>query len=219
MLIPNYDNLNKKKKNEKEHLYKELHPFYKNVSRTLICGGSGSGKTNLLAHILLSPLMYYEQCTIFTKTPDQPKYIEMKTIFDKIAKDAKIPEFFFIVNGTVPDPDTLDDKIYRTWVFDDMILEKKEFEKIAKTFVLGRHKKISPIFLSQSYFATPKVIRINCSHFHLFGVGGRREIRLILQDHPGITEKQYIDNTLNFGFISINKLNKFIGRNLDEPLE
>ncbi len=72
MLIPNYDNLNKKKKNEKEHLYKELHPFYKNVSRTLICGGSGSGKTNLLAHILLSPLMYYEQCTIFTKTPDQP---------------------------------------------------------------------------------------------------------------------------------------------------
>lgn len=35
-------------------------------------------------------------------------------------------------------------------------------------FIRGRHKKCSVIYLSQSYYLTPKDIRLNCSHYCIF---------------------------------------------------
>lgn len=222
MKIPSYDDLGKYRKKDdnekKEREYMSLHPFYKQLSRTLICGPSGSGKTCLLTHILLEPLIYWEQLVIYTKTPQQPKYIELGKIFDDIAKKAKIPKFYTITNGDVVDPDTLDEKAFKLVCFDDMILEKKQFDKIIKYFVLGRHKKCSCIFLSQAYYSTSKNIRTNCSHFHIFNVPTKREVRSILMDHAGITEQQYNDNTKNHDFISIDKIGKKIFRNIDEEL-
>ena len=220
MKLPNYDNLQTKKdKDEKiDRVYPALCDFYSSISRTLICGPSGSGKTNLLLHILLTPLIYYESIVLYTKTPDQPKYVEIKKVFDKLAKDNKITSFFEIKSGNVEPVDDLEKKLFKLIIFDDYILEKAQFDHIVKYFVLGRHHKCSVIFLSQSYYQTPKNIRINCSQFHLFSVPGRRETRSILQDHSGITEKQYLDNTQGFDFLSINKVTKKSFRNMDEPL-
>lgn len=223
MKIPSYDDLGqnrKKDKDEKEERpYKSLHPFYDQLSRTLICGPSGSGKTSLLTHLILTPLIYYEEITIYTKTPTQKKYVEIKKIFEDIAKKSKIPSFFTISDGEVIDPDKLDNKKFKLFIYDDYILEKKQFDKIVKMFVLGRHKKCSAIFLSQAYYNTPKNIRINCSHFHIFNVPTRREVRSIIQDHGSLSEAQYINNTQGYNFISINKISKKIYRNIDEPLE
>ena len=58
MLIPNYDNLINKKKNN----FIQLHKYMLSKSfRMLICGPSGSGKTNALVYILLKPLIYYDK--------------------------------------------------------------------------------------------------------------------------------------------------------------
>ena len=54
MEIPNYDTNTKNKK------FKQLYPFMpKDTFRMLICGNSGSGKTNLLYHMLMEPYDYY----------------------------------------------------------------------------------------------------------------------------------------------------------------
>ena len=54
MEIPNYDSDSKNKK------FKQLYPFIpKDTFRMLICGNSGSGKTNLLYHMLIEPLLYF----------------------------------------------------------------------------------------------------------------------------------------------------------------
>ena len=53
MDIPNYDS-GEKSDNGFTQLYKYMP---KNTFRMLIAGNSGSGKTNLLSHILQSPLM------------------------------------------------------------------------------------------------------------------------------------------------------------------
>ena len=220
MILPNYDKLVIGDKNDvKERPYPALGDFYTQISRTLICGPSGSGKTNLLLHILLTPLIYFESITLYTRTPDQKKYVDIKKIFDKIAQDNKIESFFDIRSGTVEPVDGLEKKLFKLIIFDDYILEKAQFDTIVKYFVLGRHHKCSVMFLSQSYYQTPKNLRINCSQFHLFSVPGRREMRSILQDHAGITEKQYIDNTKDFDFLSINKVTKKVFRNIDEPLQ
>jgi hypothetical protein len=198
--------------------YIVLHPFFKNVSRVLIAGPSGSGKTVLLSNILLQPLLYFEEIIMYTKTPDQPRVQEMQKIFNNVAKKNKIDPFFTLKNGVVDDVEKLNNGKYKIVIFDDYICEKKEMNTITKYFILGRHYLVSPIFLSQSYYSTPKNIRINCSHFCIFNVGTKREVNSILADHSNISERQYRDNTEGHDFISINKIDKWVGRNLDEAL-
>ena len=57
MEIPNYD-FNEDENTNFKQLYKYMP---KSNFRMLICGNSGSGKTNLLYHILMKPLVYYDE--------------------------------------------------------------------------------------------------------------------------------------------------------------
>jgi len=60
-------------------------------------------------------------------------------------------------------------------------------ERIIPYFISGRHQNISPIYVSQKYTQTPKIIRENISHLALFrGSGSRDDIHRIV--------RQYTDN-------------------------
>ena len=48
-------------------------------------------------------------------------------------------------------------------IFDDLVNDKIQ-NKIANHFTDGRHHKISPIYLTQSYYDVPQKLRQNCSH-------------------------------------------------------
>ena len=61
MDIPNYD-FNEDENTNFKQLYKYMP---KSNFRMLICGNSGSGKTNLLFHILMKPLVYYDQIHLY----------------------------------------------------------------------------------------------------------------------------------------------------------
>ena len=54
-------------------------------------------------------------------------------------------------------------------VFDDMIADmihnKKLNSIVTKLFIRGRKLNIYPVFMTQSYFKVPKVIRLNTTHF------------------------------------------------------
>ena len=67
MEIPNYDN-----DSDNEKKFKQIHPFMpKDTFRLLICRNSGSGKTNLLYHMLMAPLIYYDEIYLYAKNYDQ----------------------------------------------------------------------------------------------------------------------------------------------------
>ena len=69
MEIPNYDT------NTKNNKFKQLYSFMpKDTFRMLICGNSGSGKTNLLFHMLIEPLFYYDKIYLYAKNLEQEKY-------------------------------------------------------------------------------------------------------------------------------------------------
>ena len=58
--------------------FKQLYPFMlKDTFRMLLAGNSGSGRNNLLYHILMSPLLYYHQIHFYTKNLEQDKYQSM----------------------------------------------------------------------------------------------------------------------------------------------
>ena len=46
----------------------------KNTFGMLICGNSGSGKTNLLYHMLMKPLIHYDEIYLYAKNLEQEKY-------------------------------------------------------------------------------------------------------------------------------------------------
>ena len=62
MEIPNYDDDTKNKN------FEQLYSFMpKDTFRMLICGNSGSGKTNLLFHMLIKPLLHYDEIYLYAK--------------------------------------------------------------------------------------------------------------------------------------------------------
>lgn len=51
---------------------KQLYPYMpKDTFRMLICGNSASGKTNLLYHMLIKPLIHYDEIYLYAKNLEQ----------------------------------------------------------------------------------------------------------------------------------------------------
>ena len=74
MEIPHYD-VNEEEDTNFNQLYKYMP---KSNFRMLInLGNLGSGKTNLLYHILMKPLVYYDQIHSYGKNLEQEKYRRM----------------------------------------------------------------------------------------------------------------------------------------------
>ena len=66
-LISIYDDSDKK--------FKQLYPYMpSDTFRLLICGNSGSSRTNLLYHMIIKPLLYYDEIYLYARNLEQQKY-------------------------------------------------------------------------------------------------------------------------------------------------
>ena len=72
-------------------------------------------------------------------------------------------------------------------VFDDMIadmLNNKKFNPIViELFIKGRKLNISLIFITQSYFAVPKTIKLNSTHYFVRKIPSKRELQQTAFNH------------------------------------
>ena len=83
MEIPNYDSDTKNKK------FKQRYSFMPNDTfRMLICGNSGSGKTYLLYHMLIEPLLYYDEIHLYAKNLEQEKYQNLMNKMNEISGES-----------------------------------------------------------------------------------------------------------------------------------
>jgi len=147
--------------------------------RMLLVGGSGSRKTTTLFEIIKRCKNTWELIILCCKSADEPLYQYLKT---------KIPaEMLHIYEGGVVPK--LDD--YKTFkgqvlaIFDDLVNEKKSQPAITEFFIRGRKccGGISMAYLSQSYFNTPKAIRVNCNYILLKKLSSTRDLKMILGDY------------------------------------
>ena len=54
---------------------------------------------------------------------------------------------------------------------------------VTELFIRDRKLNISPLFITQSYFAVPKNIRLNSMHFSLMKIPNRQELQQITFNH------------------------------------
>ena len=173
--------------------------------RMLICGPSGAGKTNLLTNILLKPLIQYDTIYLYSKFLEQSKYQYLK---DKLEEVSRIVGYDVMEcsNDEVVPLDDLPNNNQKLVIFDDFLCEKQK--RLIDYFIRGRKKNCSVIYLSQSFYKTPRDIRLNCSHFCLFDVQDKREKRTI-SDDLGVKPEQYESATREpYSFLYVDKPKK-----------
>ena len=74
-------------------------------------------------------------------------------------------------------------------IFDNMIadiMRSEKFKAIVKElFIRCRKLNISIVFITQSYFRTPKDAKLNSTHYILMKIGNKKELKSIAEENSG----------------------------------
>ena len=207
MEIPNCD------RHDKNTNFKRLYGYMpSDTFRMLICGNSGSGKTNLLYHMLMKPLLYYDRIHLYAKNLEQQKYKDMIQTLTDISNSVGYNVLVCSNDDIIPVEELKDEDAQKIVIFDDFICEKNQ-KPLIDYFIRGRHKNCSVIYLSQSFYKTPKDIRLNCSHFCVYDFLSSNERSLISRELR-VDKDKYIKATNEpFSFLYVDKPMKRINRN------
>ena len=65
----------------------------------------------------------------------------------------------------------------------DMLSKKKLNPIVTESFIRGRKLNIFLVFITQSYFAAPKNIRLNSAHHFVMKISNKRELQQIAFNH------------------------------------
>ena len=206
MEIPNYDSDTKNK------TFKQRYSFMLNDTfRMLICGNSGSGKTNLFYHNLIEPLLHYDEIYLYAKNLDQEKYQNLMNKMNEISRNVGYDIMTVSNDKIIPIGDMDYEDNQKLVIFDDYVCEKNQ-RQIVDYFIQGRHKNCSVIYLSQSFYKTPRNIRLNCSHYCVFKFPSSRERNMILSE-LGVDKQKFKKATKEpYSFLYVDKPMKKIKR-------
>ena len=161
----------------------------------LIIGPSGSGKTNTLLN-LINNFHPIDKIYLYAKDSDEKKYqylinkrelVGIKNLSDSHA----FIEYSNDMNDVLEEIDNYnkkrDEKVLI--ILDDMIadiMRSEEFKAIVKElFIRCRKLNICMVFITQSYFITPKDARLNSTHYILMKIGNKKELKSIAEENSG----------------------------------
>ena len=224
----NLDNIVSNKKENKDNNW----PF-----RMLIKGRSGSGKTNVLLH-LINNLHPIDKIYLYAKDIHKSKYKYLINKREQAGiKNLDDPKAFIEYSDDMDD--VLDDinnynknrdkKVLIS--FDDMIADieyNKKFKKIIKElFYKARKINVSVVFITQSYFRTFKDARLNSTHYILMKIGNKKELKRIAEEKSSHLDYKDFLKIYNYytkepySFMTIDARRTAtipFNKNFDEPL-
>jgi ABC-type dipeptide/oligopeptide/nickel transport system ATPase component len=152
--------------------------------RMLIIGNSGAGKTQTLLNIIHNMNGTFNNIFIITKNKDEPLYNYLE---DKLDKDS-----LKIVEGVAKAPNLekdIDKKDQTLIVMDDLVLEKNQ-SALEEYFIRARKLNCSLIYISQSYYRVPRMIRQNLNYLVIKQVSSFKDLYRIMAEYTLGVEKQ-----------------------------
>jgi len=187
------------KKIPSKYLTKSHNPNYnihgiKVPFRMLIIGSSGSGKTQTLLNLIHNMGNTFNDIYIITKNKNEPLYEYLE---DKLGKQG-----LTVVEGidNAPDLDKdIDKKDQTLIIMDDLVLERNQ-RHLEEFFLRARKQNCSLVYISQSYFAVPQMIRKNLTYLVIKQLANLPDLFRILREYSlGVDKKQlmkiYEDST------------------------
>ena len=211
MEIPNYDI------KEDNGDFTKLYPYMPDrCFRMLICAPSGSGKTNLLLHMIMKPLLYFDKIYLYAKNLQQAKYQHLLKIFEPFSKKYGY-DIIEASNDEIIPLSEMNDENQKLVIFDDYLNTGTANDReIRNYFTNSRNKNCSCIYLSQSFYNTDKTIRLNSSHYCIFDFPNMREKNSICRDLGIDIEKYEYATQEPFTFLYADKPRKFTAKNFTE---
>jgi hypothetical protein len=176
----------------KKYLLKQHNPNFKIHGikvpfRMLIIGGSGAGKTQTFLNILHNFGDTFQNIYIITKNKDEPLYNYLE---DKLGN--KGLEILEGINNA-PDLDGFDKEEQTLIVMDDLVLEKNQ-KQLEQYFIRARKLNCSLIYISQSYYAVPQLIRQNLTYLVIKKLNTLNDLFRIMREYSlGVDKKELKD--------------------------
>ena len=149
--------------------------------RMLIVGASGSMKTNTAMDIFQKFSGTFDEITVVCRNKDEPLY---NLLADTVSDDQLT--MIEIEGDDLSSIPTLSGQNsqspHKLVIFDDLCLVKNQ-KVIEEFFIRSRKLNISCMYLTQSYYASPKNIRINCQYVILKKIDSQRDLRTLLSEY------------------------------------
>jgi hypothetical protein len=155
-------------------------------SINLVVGGTGTGKTNSICNFIRKSSAgpgTFSDIWLVCKT-DEILYTYLKKKIEGSLKVYKqisdLPLCETVENQFEKEPK---DRRETLLIIDDFIAEmgdKKNVAKLEQYAIFGRKKGITQLYLTQSYFKVPKLIRLQIHYLWLLNVPNKKDLDLIL---------------------------------------
>ena len=175
----------------KKFLLKTHNPKFKDHKlnlpfRMLIVGGSGAGKTQTLMNLIRIMNGTFNNIHIITKNKEEPLYDYL---------ESKVDTGLTITEGinSAPDLDEFDKKEQTLIVMDDLVLEKNQ-KQLEQYFIRARKLNCSLVYLSQSYFGVPKMIRMNLNYLIIKRLNTLQDLFRMMREYSlGVSKDLLVD--------------------------
>lgn len=166
--------------------YGRSHVFKPN-KHILIIGKTGSGKSNVLLNLIERMKGVFINIILCTKDASEPLYVLLREMIPNIKiyeGDVKNEKGKLIQN--TPDIEDINEQDNKGFepsliIFDDCVADKDQ-QRIGQYFIRGRKRNVTCVYLSQGYYATPKIIRQQCNNLLLKQGIQKRDLNAILRE-------------------------------------
>lgn len=137
--------------------------------RMLVVGASGGGKTRFTMDLLSRCKNTFSEVVLSTRSADEPLY---QYLLQRGGDAVKVFEGSVLPNVD----DWKNNKDNVLVIFDDFVdLTKKQLQPLFPFSTRGRKYNLSTVFQVQSYFDTPKLIRLNCDYVVITRINSEKD--------------------------------------------